>query len=264
MKYLNLDESTNVGGHPFSLDDLKYLQDGIFNAVEALAFIHGNGGDPALMSDLQVTDNGATFNINKPAVVYYSGKLYRIEPEFNVAKTIASGSAYKMQLVTVAHSSNPVTYESGNQLNVHKNEYMKLVYTNLTGSDYIPLANFTGSAWRPYTPTVTYMTYAGGGERLNVRYRVEGRTMYLSIDFIGQFDSTGAPSITLPYDYKFFGNGGTLLAGTTPSPGGGGLENVIRALWTENTNVLQFGESDAGGLTSGSGAIHDTLVFEIA
>lgn len=262
MHFIDLDEAVNLGGHRFTLDDLAYLQRSVLDAVQAMAYIHGSGGNPAILSDLQITDNGTTFDLEKPAMVYYSGKVWEVDPEYGVTK--GTGGEFKFQLFTEVNPNNPVTYGSGEQFNIHKNQKMKLVYTNLTGSDYVPLTAFTGSSWIPYTPTISAdITFAGPGEHLNCRYRVQGKTLYLSVDFIGQFDVNNAPSITMPYGYKAKYNGNTLLASRT-SPGSAGAIDIIRSSWNIDDNEIRFGNTEGGLLAAGAVEIHDTLIFEIA
>lgn len=262
MRFLDLDNAVNLGGHRLSVDDLQYLQDGIFDVVDAMARVIGSGSTAAILSDMAITDNGTTFNVEKPAAVYYQGKVWLVPSASNQVK--GAGGEYKFQLVTELGANDPVTYGSGAQFNVHKNQYMRVVYTNLTGSDYVAFTAFTGSDWNAYTPaTISDITYAGPGESLSCRYRVQGKTMFLSINFTGQFTNVSVPTISLPFNHKFKANGAKLLAGTTPA-GADGAEGIVRAAWNANTNEIRFGNSTGSGLLVGAVDIRDTLIFEIA
>lgn len=200
MKQLKLDQSINVGGHRRSVDDLLYLQDSILDVAQALALMHGNSGSTAILSELEIEDLGATYNLNKPAVVYHDGKLYRVESVFGAAKG-GVGSAFKFEMTTTVGANDPVEYENGSLFNVHIDETLQLRHTNAVGPQYIELSAAQASAWISFPTTPTNITVIGVGEYCVVKYRVLGKTLFVYVSINGQL-TANTFSVPLPNAYK--------------------------------------------------------------
>ncbi len=201
MKRMNLDSSINLGGHKRSVNDLETLQGSIDDICQAIGLMLGNSGSAAVLSELEIEDLGATYNLNKPASVFYNGKLYRVNSVFGAAKG-GVGSEYKFEITTTPLADNPVTYQSGASFNVHIEEEMELRHTNASGAQYLALSAVTASEWITFpTTALTNLTVAGGGEYCRVKYRVLGKTLFCYVAVVGQLTGTSF-AIPLPNGYK--------------------------------------------------------------
>jgi|GEM_PF-4724100 len=199
MNFLNINSTDNLGGHKRSNNDLYYIQQSVYDVCEALAITLGNTTSPLVLGDFALTDGATTFTLAFDAIVYYNRKLYRVSAATGVTKSVAAGAAYKFRIDTTLGLQNPVTYGSGAQKNVHLYEYMTLVHTELTGTNYVPLATMNVGTWIPYTPVLgsgfSAVTTSG-------YYKVIGKTMHLRISVTAMNDDEGAKTVLLPGVYK--------------------------------------------------------------
>jgi hypothetical protein len=110
MNYLN---TTNNGGFPFVLDDLRWEADAV---REALAELNAVWGDNYILSGCVITDGGATYNITAGAIVL-GGEIYKVD-----AGSITKPGVGQDLVFVASESFDPSglkTFESGSSFNTY-------------------------------------------------------------------------------------------------------------------------------------------------
>lgn len=212
MKQLNIDPAVNVGGHKFSLNDLQYLQNSVFDMTQVFAFLLGQGAQNVILTVMQLDDRTNDFDLELPLWVYYNGEVYRCDAAFAQSKT--SGGAYKFRIDTATHPDNPVQYADGNSYNVHIEKTMTLVHTTLSGANYVTLASLQQfNGWQTHDPSVSNLDTSDPGDAKSLRYRVMGNTMFFTLKLKGTVSADGVISVAMPFtiqspaDQDLFGVG---------------------------------------------------------
>lgn len=225
MNRLNIADTVNLGGHKMSLNDLNTLQLSVFDVAQALAFMMGQGGTNIILSQLLIDDRVNDFDVELPAVVFYTGKLYEVPAAFSQAKS--AGGAYKFRIDTAVDPDNPVTYQDGSSFNVHINETMTLVHTTQTGANYIPLSSFNSfNGWNEVEPSTTNLDTGDPGDEKTLRYRIIGNTMFFTLHLIGTVSANGAVSVTFPWTIKSAADQNVVAVGTR----NGSIQNYLGSL----------------------------------
>lgn len=264
MHGLNITSGGNLGGHRLSLDDLLYLQLGLLDLASVFPTIIGQGFSDTILSELRIDDHGSTFDLEIPVAVIYQGEIHLVEPGFAQPKG-PGGSEFKFQIVTENNANNPVIYASGTPINVHRNKKMVLVHTNISGADYVPVADFTASNWITYTPTVAGLTYAGGGEFLELKYRNFGKTLFLSISLMGQKVASIDVDIPLPFSMTFKSKGRQVFSGFIHVLSDSGEDYIVAAQWEAGASSFGFRSTHASGgvIATGDIQVYGTITAEI-
>lgn len=112
---------TGTVGHPLSMDDFRHLQDGIKEALGAVAQSLGSGN--FTLSGANVTVVGGNVSVT-PGYIYFNGEVYPV-----LAQTIptqVNTLFFKIKRLTVVPS--PVMYKTGNLVDVHVIDVMELSY----------------------------------------------------------------------------------------------------------------------------------------
>ena len=260
MHRLNINPTDNTGGHRFSLNDFDYVQESVFDVCQGLAYIHGEGGTAIVLSDLRLTERTLDFDLELPVLVYYNGKIYIVNVRFGEAKSTAPGAAFKFRIDTELGPNNPVTYQSGLQKNVHINEVMELVHTDLTGAEYLPFTVFTADWTQVASPVFAGITIDNPGEFLTVRYKKVGTVMNLNINLQGQKVVGVEPTIQLPYAYKFKNDERFLATGSHQGPAD---QNLFGITATADTNQMTIRAHTIQSLDTGTMVLSLSITFEV-
>ena len=119
MEKLNL----YTGGHPFQVDDLKTLQDGVIDALKGV--VDGLSGNNQSFI-LQGVVNGAFPGIYTLGYIYFNGEVYPVDAH-PTTLFLSYGHQFYWQVEEVVISPSPVTYYDTTTHNVHVRRRMKLV-----------------------------------------------------------------------------------------------------------------------------------------
>lgn len=116
MKKLNL----STGGHPFQVDDLTTLQDGIIEALRGV--VDGLGSNNQAFILQGCTQTGLTINAG---FIFWNGEIYPVDT--HPKPGLFLGAQYYWQVQEVVLSPSPVTYQDSTIHNVHVRRRMHLV-----------------------------------------------------------------------------------------------------------------------------------------
>ena len=213
MNYLNLSPANNQGGHPVSLQDFLYLQNGIFDVLWAMTAKGYDDQGLAILQQVEITDNGTTFDHNGFWFIYMSlGFACFVPAATGVAKDPAGTSKYYLSVTTTSDPDNPVTYQSGQNKTVHQLTSASIVHTSSPGGNDILLSNFNFNQFRDNgTFTLSGVNTGVSGGHESFRYRtIDSNTLLVYISFKG--DTTGDQiQITLPFPYALRSNSAQVI-----------------------------------------------------
>lgn len=258
MKYLNLLPAINLGGHPISLNDLTTIQNGIFDVLYGISGMGNDSQGIAILQPIEITESGSTFDNNAFFVILMgSAQLVRVVASTGAAKSSDPGAKYYIRVSNSVGADNPVSYESGQQFNVHFETSATLVHTHLpTGDDYL-ISLFNNNGWRGTTLLEFGVDISAG--TFASRYRViDGNTMMLYLQIIGQVE-TGVVKFILPKPYLFKKTFKQVVPG---SNGGSSTSLVLQGV--ADGFELSLKEIDGTDISAGNSiAVEGYVYFEI-
>lgn len=113
------------GGHPASLNDLEHLQNAlILNTKLVIESQLPQGVTNCILRGCTVTKDGDDYT-HTAGSIYYNGEAYEVDA-LSSPLTSAGGTP-SWALVTTYGSDNPVSYASGDSVNVHAARKLQLV-----------------------------------------------------------------------------------------------------------------------------------------
>lgn len=142
MKKLNLNPTSNLGGHRLSVNDLYTLQQGNDNLGTLIASILGTApsGGLVIAGAEQYSTDGSSFQTDA-GWLYYNNEIWRIVAVPTTAIPTPNTGALYLKL-NKAPLNTPVVYQSGAQFQVHvENQAILEWYGSPPSGDYIPMAN---------------------------------------------------------------------------------------------------------------------------
>lgn len=203
MNYLNINEASNLGGHPFSLNDLDSIQMGTIDLMNAVSAQHYDDFGVCLLSPPKVSISGGNYSNGIFYVILFGdGQVLRVASSSGVALSGAPGAKFYVRVSTAFLTGNPVTYESGASKNVHAESSAQLVHTASPGGNDYPFTHFNLCDWIDGSSafsTAGLNTGVAGGY-FSARYRlVSNNTMLLYFRMKGPV--TGQVKLLLPFPY---------------------------------------------------------------
>lgn len=112
-----------TGGHPFQIDDINVLQDGIIDALKGV--VNGLGANNQSFI-LQGVVDGVSPGIYTSGYIYYNGEVYPVDSHAT-AIILGLGHQYYWQIEEQVISPSPVTYQDSSSQNVHIRRRMKMI-----------------------------------------------------------------------------------------------------------------------------------------
>lgn len=208
MKELKLDESVNIGGHRYSVNDFKHLSAGLQQLVQAYGSsfgAEGPGGNILVGVELLSTATQISYT---GGWMYKDGKLWKVNPL--PAQNIVQGHLIAFVFKTV--STYPaLTYQSGGQHQVHIERQVDIVQVSSLGTlgqlnvdftipFYVSNKRLTDiiaeveankahrlqaeAAWTVVTPPALNFLVQGTtviNQASYIRYKVIGKQLYLQV-----------------------------------------------------------------------------------
>lgn len=134
MKYLNLDESINIGGHKVSVNDLYQLQQSTNHVGQAICESFGaEGAGGRIISGVVLTDNPTDIAYTGGWMIK-GGLLYKVNP----LPTTTKIGGYVVWFIFKKTNTYPVVpYQSGVNHQVHQQREVDIVYINTLPSGTI-------------------------------------------------------------------------------------------------------------------------------
>jgi hypothetical protein len=268
MNFLKIDESQNLGFHPISINDLNFIQNGVFEVATTIGILAGLGTHPCIIGTLNVVNTGSMYQIAAPIAILYNGHLYPVSMQ-GAAISSVPNATLKFELIETIGVGNPVTYKNGATKNVHFNRTARLVHTHATGGNYKELSLFfSDNQWLEGIWTSGNGLAAGittdPSNPPRYRYKIVGTTMFLHIIVpIGTAITGNEPYVTLPFQYRAKANNYYPVHGSNIV----NTEGLFGAFIPEGDNKIYFqkndGETWTGGTNSTFNITGATLVLEI-
>ena len=199
MRYLNISPATNLGGHPFSLNDLDHVQGGVFDLMQAMSSMGHDDFGTALLQPVEFfNETPTTFDHNGFWFIHFGGaQVVRVPARTGVAKSGDPAAKYYLRTTFGSGPGNPVVYEAGASHNVHVQTTSEIVHTHQPGGNDLLLSAFNISGYRDNgqfsVQGLTVNSFAA-------RYRlVNGNTMLLHLNIDGTV--TAPVVVTMPKPY---------------------------------------------------------------
>ena len=142
MKKLNLNPTSNLGGHRLSVNDLYTLQQGTDNLATIIASILGDvpSGGLVIAGAEQYSNDGSSFQTDV-GWLYYNNEVWRIVAVPTTAISPANTGALYLKL-NKAPLNPSVVYQSGTQFQVHiENQAILEWHGSPPSGSYIPMSN---------------------------------------------------------------------------------------------------------------------------
>jgi hypothetical protein len=203
MRFLNINEADNQGGHPFTLNDLDTLNSLGFDLMNAITAQHYDDYGVALLSPPRINISGGNFTSAQFWMIYAGyGGIVRIPAKLSTPLSVAPGAAFYIRVTTDFGPNDPVTYQSGIPKNVHAITVGELVHTASPGGSDVPFTYFNVCDW--VADSVNFVlsgidTSVVGGF-YSFRYRLlSNNTMFMNISFRGTVTSVVKIKLPLPY-----------------------------------------------------------------
>lgn len=211
MEFLDLEESTNLGGHRATVNDLKHLQVAHDTFQQVLVDTIGKvGTNGRLLAGFEPTISGGNISYSA-GWLFAKGHIWEIEPLAPTA-VIAGGIAYLV--FKFDNTYPPVQYQSAGFFQVHRRRYCEVEYLGgsstplgTQGVDYVAIYDSDSNqpAWRNYDTAgiVGNLIYSGittglsNSQESNFSYKIDGKTLHLNVSL-----SLAAPSPPL-FEIKF-------------------------------------------------------------
>jgi hypothetical protein len=126
-------KTTFTGGHPFQLDDLAHIQNGIRDAFEGLGLAIGGNVDPMVLFGALVYEDGGNSHVTK-GMILVGAELMMV-----AASTVsgAFGATIELQVVEEYESPSPVTYENLAARDVHRNRKVVLGRSSARPTEFV-------------------------------------------------------------------------------------------------------------------------------
>lgn len=119
MKKLDLSQ---VLGHPLSMDDFRHLQEGLKEAISAVAISLGETS--FILTGCVVTIAAGNASVTQ-GYIYHDGEVYKVAAH-SIPEVIGGTLSYKVK--EIVNTPSPVIYKSGNPVNVHIEHQLELTY----------------------------------------------------------------------------------------------------------------------------------------
>lgn len=129
MKFLNLNEAINIGGHKLSINDLYHLQKSNEQVAQAICESFGaEGAGGRIITGVVPTDTLTTIAYTAGWMIK-GGLLYKVNP----LPTTTKQAGYLAWFVFKTTNTYPaVPYQSGVNYQVHQQREVDIVYVNTT------------------------------------------------------------------------------------------------------------------------------------
>lgn len=232
MKYLDLDPTTNSKGHPRSLNDLYYIQQGVFDLAHALASaLSESGMAGVILQGCELTDDGVNYSLNS-GYIYDSTekKVYVVQSSTGL---LVSGGEYRFFRNAAQGPDNPVLYESGTTFIVHKETSIGFSHTTSAGPNSALYSSYKrgnvveaiANLQEQVTLNTNVITAISGNwvdissyaepliQGLNAsatnvryRYRLVGKALNLNVSATINNGTTNSPSISIPLPQNMLSN----------------------------------------------------------
>jgi hypothetical protein len=124
--------TTNNGGMPFDLDDLRWIDQGVTASFKAIAkALNLNSETGFRLFGAEVTDAGSTYNVAAGAI-FAADEIWLVNGH-SVAKLAGSGSYYWKQVITYDVTGSE-TFESGATVETYQIRRLQFTNTDLDGA----------------------------------------------------------------------------------------------------------------------------------
>lgn len=124
--------TTNNGGMPFDLDDLRWIETSLFDTLKSIGdMINHSGLTIFKVTGANTTDVGSVINVSA-GIVFANGEFYKVAAH-SLTKLVVSGSYYWKEVITYDPTGTE-TFENSSSIETYQIRKMELTHTVADGA----------------------------------------------------------------------------------------------------------------------------------